>query len=208
MLTWLLKESLGGDSKTVMLATISPCAGHVEETLATLRYACQVSQHLESRCVRVPKIISREKRAYKKQQARTIINTARICEDPNARLVRLLREQIKSLEEQLQKRGLRETDELKASDLNQITGDRATQRVEQLENELCCLRSRLAEVFRQNDASWHDKLADAEIKRARAEEILANYGLSDTKNPQQPCLINVNQVRILFCVPVSWFQWW
>lgn len=42
VLTWLLKESLGGDSKTVMLATVSPCGGHVEETLSTLRYACQV----------------------------------------------------------------------------------------------------------------------------------------------------------------------
>ena len=43
VLTWLLKESLGGDSKTVMLATVSPCVAHIEETLSTLRYACQVS---------------------------------------------------------------------------------------------------------------------------------------------------------------------
>lgn len=46
VLTWLLKESLGGDSKTVMLATVSPCAAHLEETLSTLRYACQVSTHM------------------------------------------------------------------------------------------------------------------------------------------------------------------
>ncbi|KAL8620255.1 Kinesin-like protein kif14 [Nucella lapillus] len=38
VLTWLLKESLGGNSKTAMIATISPSHHHVEETLSTLRY--------------------------------------------------------------------------------------------------------------------------------------------------------------------------
>ncbi|KAH3680070.1 hypothetical protein WICPIJ_008407 [Wickerhamomyces pijperi] len=37
VLTWLLKENLGGNSKTVMVACISPC--DYEETLSTLRYA-------------------------------------------------------------------------------------------------------------------------------------------------------------------------
>lgn len=34
----LLKESLGGNSKTAMIATISPSHHHIEETLSTLRY--------------------------------------------------------------------------------------------------------------------------------------------------------------------------
>ncbi|GAB1597550.1 kinesin-like protein KIF14 [Argonauta hians] len=38
VLTWLLKESLGGNSRTAMLATISPANTHCEETLSTLRY--------------------------------------------------------------------------------------------------------------------------------------------------------------------------
>ncbi|KAK7095052.1 hypothetical protein V1264_006513 [Littorina saxatilis] len=38
VLTWLLKESLGGNSKTAMIATISPSHHHQEETLSTLRY--------------------------------------------------------------------------------------------------------------------------------------------------------------------------
>ena len=37
-LTWLLKESLGGNAKTVMLATVSPADYHYEETLSTLKY--------------------------------------------------------------------------------------------------------------------------------------------------------------------------
>lgn len=36
-LTWVLKESLGGNSKTCMIACVSPC--DYEETLSTLRYA-------------------------------------------------------------------------------------------------------------------------------------------------------------------------
>lgn len=38
-LTFLLKESLGGNSKTFMIATVSPSADSYEESLSTLRYA-------------------------------------------------------------------------------------------------------------------------------------------------------------------------
>eukprot|EP01132_Coremiostelium_polycephalum_P009912 gene9912-12155_t len=39
VLTYLLKESLGGNSKTIMIAAISPADINYEETLSTLRYA-------------------------------------------------------------------------------------------------------------------------------------------------------------------------
>ena len=41
-LTWLLKDNLGGNSKTVMFATLSPCRYNIEETHTTLRYAERV----------------------------------------------------------------------------------------------------------------------------------------------------------------------
>lgn len=37
VLTWLLRESLGGNSKTAMIAAISPADINYEETLSTLR---------------------------------------------------------------------------------------------------------------------------------------------------------------------------
>jgi len=37
VLTWLLRESLGGNSRTAMIATISPSSLNIEETLSTLR---------------------------------------------------------------------------------------------------------------------------------------------------------------------------
>ncbi|XP_011156541.2 kinesin-like protein KIF14 isoform X2 [Solenopsis invicta] len=67
VLTWLLKESLGGNSRTAMLGTVSPANIHVDETLATLRYACQ---------------------------ARAIVNRIRINEDPHDRLIRELKAEV------------------------------------------------------------------------------------------------------------------
>jgi hypothetical protein len=38
-LTQLLKDSLGGNSKTLMIACVPPMKEHVKETVSTLRYA-------------------------------------------------------------------------------------------------------------------------------------------------------------------------
>ncbi len=43
-LTWLLSESLGGNSKTFMIACVSPHADNAEETLNTLRYAARAQK--------------------------------------------------------------------------------------------------------------------------------------------------------------------
>ena len=45
VLTWLLKDSLGGNSRTFVVATVSPAAGAYRETLSTLRFA-QRAQHI------------------------------------------------------------------------------------------------------------------------------------------------------------------
>jgi hypothetical protein len=37
VLTWLLRENLGGNSKTAMVAAISPADINYDETLSTLR---------------------------------------------------------------------------------------------------------------------------------------------------------------------------
>lgn len=43
VLTWLLKESLGGNAKTAMLATVNASSCYIEETLCTLRYAAKTA---------------------------------------------------------------------------------------------------------------------------------------------------------------------
>jgi kinesin family protein C1 len=42
-LTWLLKNSLGGNSKTLMLLALSPMAEHLSESLCSLRFASKVN---------------------------------------------------------------------------------------------------------------------------------------------------------------------
>ncbi|XP_019856044.1 PREDICTED: kinesin-like protein unc-104 [Amphimedon queenslandica] len=44
VLTWLLKENLGGNSRTAMIAAISPAQINYDETLSTLRYADRAKQ--------------------------------------------------------------------------------------------------------------------------------------------------------------------
>ncbi|KAJ1452445.1 P-loop containing nucleoside triphosphate hydrolase protein [Pelagophyceae sp. CCMP2097] len=43
-LTWLLKESLGGNGFATMLAAVAPCDLHYDETVATLKYAERARQ--------------------------------------------------------------------------------------------------------------------------------------------------------------------
>lgn len=51
MLTYLLKESLGGNSKTYMLSTLSPAHVNYEETLSTLRYADRAKAIVTKACI-------------------------------------------------------------------------------------------------------------------------------------------------------------
>ncbi|KAI8321537.1 kinesin-domain-containing protein [Martensiomyces pterosporus] len=72
VLTWLLKDSLGGNSRTFMIATISPA--DYSETLSTLRYA---------------------------DCAKHIVNQATVNEDATVKLVRELKEEVASLRRRL-----------------------------------------------------------------------------------------------------------
>ncbi|KXJ91092.1 kinesin family protein [Microdochium bolleyi] len=67
VLTWLLKDSLGGNSMTAMIAAISPADINYDETLSTLRYA---------------------------DSAKRIKNHAVVNEDANARMIRELKEEL------------------------------------------------------------------------------------------------------------------
>lgn len=69
-----------------------------------------------------------------------------------------------------------------------------TSRILQLEEEIQHLKKRLAKTEQKEDNGLQERVIQAEMKREEAEKALANYGLSTMQNPQQPCLVNVNQV--------------
>ncbi|KAK7907562.1 hypothetical protein WMY93_016174 [Mugilogobius chulae] len=76
-LTRLLQDSLGGNAKTVMVATLGPAPQHYDETLTTLRYA---------------------------NRAKNIHNQPRVNEDPKDALLREFQKEIARLRAQLNHR--------------------------------------------------------------------------------------------------------
>lgn len=77
-LTRLLQDSLGGNTKTVMIAALSPADYNYDETLSTLRYA---------------------------SRAKDIKNKPKINEDPKDALLKEYEEEIRKLKEMLQGMG-------------------------------------------------------------------------------------------------------
>jgi len=71
-LTRLLKDSLGGNCKTVMIANISPAAAQLEETLNTLKYASR-AKNIKTKVISNKKMVSMHIAEYK-----NIINDLRV----------------------------------------------------------------------------------------------------------------------------------
>ncbi|XP_061742268.1 kinesin-like protein KIF13B isoform X2 [Nerophis ophidion] len=127
VLTWLLKDSLGGNSRTAMVATISPAADNYDETLSTLRYA---------------------------HRAKSIVNHAVVNEDPNARIIRELREEVEKLREQLT-----EAESMKAPELKE--------RLEESEK-----------LIQEMTVTWEDKLRKTEAVAQERQKQLESLGIS------------------------------
>nr|XP_055042010.1 kinesin-like protein KIF13B isoform X1 [Misgurnus anguillicaudatus]XP_055042011.1 kinesin-like protein KIF13B isoform X1 [Misgurnus anguillicaudatus] len=127
VLTWLLKDSLGGNSRTAMIATVSPAADNYDETLSTLRYA---------------------------DRAKSIVNHAVINEDPNARIIRELREEVEKLRSQLT-----EAESMKAPELKE--------RLEESEK-----------LIQEMTVSWEEKLRKTEEIAQERQKQLESLGIS------------------------------
>ncbi|XP_044866201.1 kinesin-like protein KIF13B [Mauremys mutica] len=127
VLTWLLKDSLGGNSKTAMVATVSPAADNYDETLSTLRYA---------------------------DRAKNIVNHAVVNEDPNARIIRELREEVEKLREQLTKAEAMKSPELK-------------DRLEESEK-----------LIQEMTVTWEEKLRKTEEIAQERQKQLESLGIS------------------------------
>uniref|UniRef100_A0A8D0CFH9 Kinesin family member 13A n=1 Tax=Scleropages formosus TaxID=113540 RepID=A0A8D0CFH9_SCLFO len=146
VLTWLLKDNLGGNSKTAMIATVSPAADNYEETLSTLRYA---------------------------DRAKRIVNHAVVNEDPNARIIRELREEVEKLKEQLS-----QAEALKAPELQEKLH----------ESE---------KLIQEMTITWEEKLRKTEEIAQERQKQLESMGISlessGIKVGEDKCfLVNLN----------------
>ncbi|KAM9807089.1 kinesin-like protein KIF13A isoform 5-T5 [Syngnathus typhle] len=146
VLTWLLKDNLGGNSKTAMIATVSPAADNYEETLSTLRYA---------------------------DRAKRIVNHAVVNEDPNARIIRELREEVEKLKVQLS-----QAESLKAPELKEKLH----------ESE---------KLIMEMTVTWEEKLRKTEEIATERQKQLESMGISletsGIKVGEDKCfLVNLN----------------
>ncbi|XP_045900572.1 kinesin-like protein KIF13A isoform X5 [Micropterus dolomieu] len=146
VLTWLLKDNLGGNSKTAMIATVSPAADNYEETLSTLRYA---------------------------DRAKRIVNHAVVNEDPNARIIRELREEVEKLRVQLS-----QAESMKAPELKEKLH----------ESE---------KLIQEMTVTWEEKLRKTEEIATERQKQLESMGISletsGIKVGEDKCfLVNLN----------------
>ncbi|XP_056336662.1 kinesin-like protein KIF3C [Danio aesculapii] len=151
-LTRLLQDSLGGNAKTIMVATLGPASYNYEETLTTLRYA---------------------------NRAKNIKNKPRVNEDPKDALLREFQEEIARLKAQLDKRGMLTKRKRRSRRLRKI-GDEEVEEEDDLEDfddeEIVekeaqeYMKEQQEELEREKEAIRDDHSLVAEEKQRLLEE--------------------------------------
>uniref|UniRef100_A0A914ZPM0 Kinesin-like protein unc-104 n=2 Tax=Parascaris univalens TaxID=6257 RepID=A0A914ZPM0_PARUN len=167
VLTWLLRENLGGNSKTAMIAALSPADINFDETLSTLRYA---------------------------DRAKQIVCQAIVNEDPNAKLIRELKEEVNKLRSLLEMKGIDVEggeDPLKAKP---VYSARDHDTIEQLKAS--------EKLIAELNETWEEKLRKTEEIRKQREDELREMGLATSEDgrtlgvfsPRKlPHLVNLNE---------------
>ncbi|PIK46734.1 putative kinesin-like protein KIF28P [Apostichopus japonicus] len=143
VLTKLLKNALGGNSKTIMIAALSPADINYEETLSTLRYA---------------------------DRAKQIKNVAVVNEDPTEKLIRELKEENQRLMDALKKGGLGELKDDDEEEKQHMTEEEKEALRKELEEEMQGrLRDTEAEM-EEMKKTWEEKLKQAQSSAGNGGE--------------------------------------
>ncbi|XP_055240118.1 kinesin-like protein KIF1B isoform X10 [Gorilla gorilla gorilla] len=190
VLTWLLRENLGGNSRTAMVAALSPADINYDETLSTLRYA---------------------------DRAKQIKCNAVINEDPNAKLVRELKEEVTRLKDLLRAQGLGDIIDTSMGSLtsspsscslsSQVGLTSVTSIQERIMStpggEEAIERLKESEkIIAELNETWEEKLRKTEAIRMEREALLAEMGVAIREDggtlgvfspKKTPHLVNLNE---------------
>ncbi|XP_075773949.1 kinesin-like protein KIF1A isoform X2 [Pelodiscus sinensis] len=190
VLTWLLRENLGGNSRTAMVAALSPADINYDETLSTLRYADRAKQ---IRC------------------------NAVINEDPNNKLIRELKDEVARLRDLLYSQGLGDIIDMTnalvgmspSSSLSALSSRAAS--VSSLHERIMFAPGseeaieRLKEtekIIAELNETWEEKLRRTEAIRMEREALLAEMGVAMREDggtlgvfspKKTPHLVNLNE---------------
>lgn len=184
VLTWLLKDSLGGNSMTAMIAAISPADINFEETLSTLRYA---------------------------DSAKRIKNHAVVNEDPNARMIRELKEELAQLRSKLSggatSGGIAEEQYAPDTPLDQqiVSITQADGTVKKVSKaDIAEQLNQSEKLYEDLNQTWEEKLEKTEQIHKEREAALEELGISIEKGfvgvstpKRMPHLVNLSDDPLL-----------
>ncbi|XP_059198105.1 kinesin-like protein KIF1A isoform X20 [Centropristis striata] len=190
VLTWLLRENLGGNSRTAMVAALSPADINYDETLSTLRYADRAKQ---IRC------------------------NAVINEDPNNRLVRELKEEVGRLKDLLYAQGLGDIIEM-TNAMTGMSPSPSLSALSSRAGSIASLHDRIMftpgseeaierlketeKIIAELNETWEEKLRRTEAIRMEREALLAEMGVAMREDggtvgvfspKKTPHLVNLNE---------------
>ncbi|KAM8745029.1 kinesin-like protein KIF1A isoform 26-T26 [Acanthopagrus schlegelii] len=190
VLTWLLRENLGGNSRTAMVAALSPADINYDETLSTLRYADRAKQ---IRC------------------------NAVINEDPNNRLVRELKEEVSRLKDLLCAQGLGDIIEM-TNAMTGMSPSPSLSALSSRAGSIASLHDRIMfspgseeaierlketeKIIAELNETWEEKLRRTEAIRMEREALLAEMGVAMREDggtvgvfspKKTPHLVNLNE---------------
>ncbi|XP_050723714.1 kinesin-like protein unc-104 isoform X9 [Eriocheir sinensis] len=200
VLTWLLRENLGGNSKTAMVAAISPADINYDETLSTLRYADRAKQ---IRC------------------------NAVVNEDANAKLIRELKEEIQRLRELLKQEGIEVQEagqgEIKSNtrndnrpanlgscqEITKVMNSKNDKETPQITSPVSTVAENAVDQLQANEKliaelneTWEEKLKRTESIRLQREAVFAEMGVALKEDgntlgifspKKTPHLVNLNE---------------
>uniref|UniRef100_A0A9J7XY63 plus-end-directed kinesin ATPase n=1 Tax=Cyprinus carpio carpio TaxID=630221 RepID=A0A9J7XY63_CYPCA len=190
VLTWLLRENLGGNSRTAMVAALSPADINYDETLSTLRYADRAKQ---IRC------------------------NAVINEDPNNRLVRELKDEVSRLKDLLYAQGLGDIIEM-TNAMTGMSPSPSLSALSSRAGSISNLHDRIMfspgseeaierlketeKIIAELNETWEEKLRRTEAIRMDREALLAEMGVAMREDggtvgvfspKKTPHLVNLNE---------------
>ncbi|XP_051984494.1 kinesin-like protein KIF1A isoform X7 [Xyrauchen texanus] len=190
VLTWLLRENLGGNSRTAMVAALSPADINYDETLSTLRYADRAKQ---IRC------------------------NAVINEDPNNRLVRELKDEVARLKDLLYAQGLGDIIEM-TNAMTGMSPSPSLSALSSRAGSISSLHDRIMfspgseeaierlketeKIIAELNETWEEKLRRTEAIRMEREALLAEMGVAMREDggtvgvfspKKTPHLVNLNE---------------
>ncbi|XP_069755444.1 kinesin-like protein KIF1A isoform X3 [Narcine bancroftii] len=190
VLTWLLRENLGGNSRTAMVAALSPADINYDETLSTLRYADRAKQ---IRC------------------------NAVINEDPNNKLIRELKDEVSRLRDLLCTQGLGDIIDLSGI-VAGVSPSPSLSALSSRAGSVSSLHDRLMiapgseeaierlketeKIIAELNETWEEKLRRTEAIRMEREALLAEMGVAMREDggtlgvfspKKTPHLVNLNE---------------